>query len=32
VILRGASHFIQEDAPEEILAAISEWSPGAASG
>jgi haloalkane dehalogenase len=32
VILRGASHYIQEDAPEEILAAISEWSPSVASG
>ena len=27
-ILRGASHHIQEDAPDEILAAISAWSPG----
>jgi haloalkane dehalogenase len=28
VILQGASHYIQEDAPEEILAAISKWWPG----
>jgi len=27
-ILRGASHYIQEDAPEEIVAAINEWWPG----
>jgi haloalkane dehalogenase len=27
VILRGASHFIQEDAPEEIVSAIKEWWP-----
>ncbi len=26
-ILRGASHYIQEDAPEEIVAAIRDWSP-----
>ncbi len=25
-ILHGASHFIQEDAPEEIVAAITDWS------
>lgn len=25
VILRGAGHYIQEDAPEEIVAAIREW-------
>jgi haloalkane dehalogenase len=28
VILRGASHDIQEDAPEEIVAAIQAWWPG----
>jgi haloalkane dehalogenase len=28
VILRGASHYIQEDAPEEIVAAIKQWWPG----
>jgi len=28
---RGASHYSQEDAPGEILAAISEWPPSAAS-
>jgi len=28
VILRGASHYIQEDAPEEIIGAIKEWWPG----
>ncbi|NUR97263.1 MAG: alpha/beta fold hydrolase [Kribbellaceae bacterium] len=27
-ILHGASHFIQEDAPEEIVAAIRSWWPG----
>jgi haloalkane dehalogenase len=27
-ILRGASHYIQEDAPEEIVAALKEWWPG----
>ena len=27
-ILRGASHFIQEDAPDEIVAAIRDWWPG----
>lgn len=27
-ILRGASHYIQEDAPDEIVAAIREWWPG----
>jgi len=27
VILRGASHYIQEDAPDEIVAAIKEWWP-----
>jgi haloalkane dehalogenase len=26
-ILRGASHYIQEDAPDEIIAAIKEWWP-----
>ena len=28
VILAGASHFIQEDAPDEIVAAIRDWWPG----
>ena len=28
VILRGASHYIQEDAPEEIIGANKEWWPG----
>jgi len=28
VILKGASHYIQEDAPEEIVRAIKEWWPG----
>jgi len=28
VILQGASHYIQEDAPEEIVAAIKAWWPG----
>jgi haloalkane dehalogenase len=28
VILRGASHYIQEDAPDEIIAAIKAWWPG----
>lgn len=28
-ILHGASHYIQEDAPEEIVAAITEWAPAA---
>jgi pimeloyl-ACP methyl ester carboxylesterase len=27
-ILRGASHHTQEDAPDEIVAAISAWWPG----
>jgi len=27
VILRGASHHIQEDAPGEIVAAIRDWPP-----
>jgi haloalkane dehalogenase len=27
-ILHGASHYIQEDAPEEIIAAIRQWWPG----
>ncbi|NUR28470.1 MAG: alpha/beta fold hydrolase, partial [Catenulispora sp.] len=27
-ILRGAAHFIQEDAPNEIVAAIRDWWPG----
>jgi haloalkane dehalogenase len=30
-ILRGASHDIQEDAPEEIVTAIKDWWPGQAS-
>jgi pimeloyl-ACP methyl ester carboxylesterase len=25
VMLQGAGHYIQEDAPEEIVAAIREW-------
>lgn len=28
-ILRGASHYIQEDAPEEIVSAVKAWWPGA---
>jgi pimeloyl-ACP methyl ester carboxylesterase len=28
VVLKGASHYIQEDAPEEIVAAIKQWWPG----
>jgi haloalkane dehalogenase len=28
VILEGASHYIQDDAPEEIIAAIKDWWPG----
>ncbi len=28
VILKGASHYIQEDAPEEIIGAIKEWVAG----
>jgi haloalkane dehalogenase len=28
VILHGAAHYIQEDAPDEIVAAIKEWWPG----
>ena len=28
VILEGAGHYIQDDAPEEIVAAIKEWWPG----
>jgi pimeloyl-ACP methyl ester carboxylesterase len=28
VILHGASHYIQEDAPEEIITAIRQWWPG----
>jgi haloalkane dehalogenase len=31
-ILRGASHYIQEDAPDEIVTAIKDWWPGRASG
>jgi haloalkane dehalogenase len=31
-ILRGASHYIQEDAPDEIVAAITAWWPGHPSG
>jgi haloalkane dehalogenase len=31
-ILRGASHFIQEDAPDEIVAAVNDWWPGQRSG
>ena len=25
VILEGAGHYVQEDAPEEIIAAVTEW-------
>jgi haloalkane dehalogenase len=32
VVLRGASHYIQEDAPEEIVTAINDWWPGQAAG
>jgi haloalkane dehalogenase len=32
VVLRGASHYIQEDAPEEIVTAIKDWWPGQAAG
>jgi hypothetical protein len=28
VILNGASHYIQEDAPDDIVAAIRSWWPG----
>jgi haloalkane dehalogenase len=28
VILKGASHYIQEDAPDEIVAAVKDWWPG----
>jgi haloalkane dehalogenase len=28
VLLEGAGHYIQEDAPEEIVAAIRSWEPG----
>ena len=28
VILTGASHYIEEDAPDEIVAAIRDWWPG----
>ena len=31
-ILRGASHYIQEDAPDEIVTAIKDWWPGRAIG
>jgi len=31
-VLRGASHYIQEDAPDEIVAAIRDWWPGRSSG
>ncbi len=31
VILPGAAHYIQEDAPEEIVAAIKDWWPGSTS-
>jgi hypothetical protein len=27
VLLEGAGRYIQEDAPEEIVAAICDWSP-----
>ena len=29
VLLEGAGHYIQEDAPAEIVAAIRAWAPGA---
>jgi haloalkane dehalogenase len=32
VILKGASHYIQEDAPDEIVAAIEDWWPGTSDG
>jgi haloalkane dehalogenase len=28
VILPGAAHYIQEDAPDEIVAAVKDWWPG----
>jgi haloalkane dehalogenase len=28
VMLEGASHYIQEEAPEEIVRAIGDWMPG----
>jgi haloalkane dehalogenase len=31
VLLEGAGHYIQEDAPEEIVAAIREWGPAPSS-
>lgn len=31
-VLRGASHYIQEDAPDEIVTAIEDWWPGRTSG
>jgi len=27
-VLRGSSHYIQEDAPDEIVAAVNDWWPG----
>ena len=32
VVLRGASHYIQEDAPDEIVTAIKEWWPTTGAG
>jgi haloalkane dehalogenase len=32
VLLEGAGHYIQEDAPEEIVAAIGEWGPALSAG
>jgi haloalkane dehalogenase len=32
VVRRGASHYIQEDAPDEIVAAIRDWSPAQSPG
>jgi haloalkane dehalogenase len=31
VLLEGAGHYIQEDAPEEIVAAIRDWGPAPSS-
>jgi haloalkane dehalogenase len=31
-ILRGASHYIQEDAPDEIVTAIKDWWPARVGG
>ncbi|HSH79864.1 MAG TPA: alpha/beta fold hydrolase [Herpetosiphonaceae bacterium] len=32
VVLEGAAHYIQEDAPEEIIGAIRDWMPSTAAG